>query len=91
MKSARKEDKFSNLIDLFQNLIDEENRQRTELSVNLIRQKEAENEANESKRENKKNEKDKKNKCFRCSRSSHAKEKCSTINSEYIECHKTNH
>ncbi len=50
MKSARKENKFSNLIELFQNLADEENRQKAETTVNLTRQKEAEN---ESKRGNK--------------------------------------
>ncbi len=59
MKSARKENKFSNLIELFQNLTDEDNCQRAESSVNLIK-KEAENETNESKRENSKDEEDKK-------------------------------
>ncbi len=101
MKSIRKEKKFSNLIELFQNLADKENRQKVETTVNLTRQKEAEN---ESKRENNKDEEnkkddsnekndsnDKKNKCFRCDRSSHSKEKCSTINSECTKCHKTDH
>ncbi len=103
MKSARKENEFSNLTELFQNLTDEENRQRAESSVNLIR-KEAENEINESKRRdnkdeedkkddsNKKNESnDKKNKCFRRDRSPHSKEKCSVVNCECIECHKIGH
>jgi alpha-ketoglutarate-dependent taurine dioxygenase len=99
MKSARKKNKFSNLIELFQNLTDEENRQRAESVINLIR-KGAEN---ESKRENKKNENkknesneenesnDKKNKCFRCDRSPHSKEKCSIVNSECTKCHKIDH
>jgi hypothetical protein len=74
MKSARKENKFSNLIELFQNLVDEENRQKVETTVNLTRQKETEN---KSKRGDNKDEEDKKNdlneendskknKCFRC-------------------------
>jgi hypothetical protein len=89
MKSARKEDKFSNLTDLFQTLADEKNRQRTKSTINVIR-KEA---GNESKREDKKSEKDKKNKnkYFRCDRLSQSKEKCFAINSECIECHKTDH
>ncbi len=74
MKSARKKDKFSNLDELFQNLVDEENRQRAESMVNVIR-KGAEN---ESKRGNNKGEENKdesnegnesngkKNKCSRC-------------------------
>jgi rubrerythrin len=54
MKSTRKENKFPNLTDLFQNLADEENRQKAEsATINLTRQKEAENDTNESKRENK--------------------------------------
>jgi hypothetical protein len=98
MKSTRKENKFLKLIDLFQNLIDEENRQRAEsATINLARQR-AEN---KSKRENSKDEEDKKNdsneendkknKCSRYDRSSHSKEKCSIVNSECIECHKTDH
>ncbi len=66
MKSARKENKFSNLIELFQNLADEENRQKAEsATINLARKKGA---GNESKREDNKGEenKKKKNKCFRC-------------------------
>jgi hypothetical protein len=47
MKSTRKENKFSNMTDLFQNLIDEENRQKADTTVNLTRQKEAGNESNE--------------------------------------------
>jgi hypothetical protein len=63
MKSTRKENKFPNLTDLFQNLADEENRQKVEsATINLTRQKEAEN---EPKRENNKRE-DKKNKCSKC-------------------------
>ncbi len=99
MKSARKENKFSNLIDLFQNLADEENRQKAEsATINLTRQKEAKNDTNESKRENKKNESneknelnDKKNKCFRCDRSPYPKEEYSVVNFECIECYKTDH
>jgi hypothetical protein len=99
MKSARKENKFSNLTELFQNLIDEKNRQRAESVVSVIR-KEA---GNESKRENNKGEEDKddsnekneqnnkKNKCSRCDRSPHSKEKCPIINFECTECHKTGH
>jgi hypothetical protein len=60
MKSARKEDKFLFLINLFQNLVDEKNRQRAENVINLIKQKEAEinrnNQSESNKRENKKNE-----------------------------------
>jgi hypothetical protein len=97
MKSARKENKFSNLTDLFQNLADEKNRQKAEsATINLARQR-AENGTNESKRgdnkgeEDKKDENDKKNKCFRCDRSSYLKEKCSIVNFECIECHKIDH
>ncbi len=81
MKSARKENKFSNLIELFQNLADEENRQKVETTISFVRQKEAENEPN---RKNKKNEEDKKkkNKYSRCDRSSHSKEKCPAVNFE---------
>ncbi len=101
IKSARKKDKFSNLSDLFQNPIDEKNRQRAESSVNLIRK---ETETNESTRENNKDKEnkkdasnkendsnDKKNKCSRCDRLSHSKEKCSIVNFECIECHKIDH
>jgi hypothetical protein len=103
MKSTRKENKFSNLIELFQNLVDEENRQKAETTINLARQR-AEN---ESKREDNKDEEDKKNdlnesnegnesndkknKCFRCDRSSHSNEECSIVNFECIECHKIDH
>ncbi len=59
MKSTRKENKFSNLID-------EKNRQRVEsATINLARQR-AKNETNESKEENKKDKEDKNNQCFRC-------------------------
>jgi ribosomal protein S14 len=95
MKSTRKKNKFSNLIELFQNLVDEENRQKAETTINLTKQKEA---GNEPKREDKKDESneknepnDKKNKCSRCGRSPHPKEECPTVNSECIECHKTDH
>jgi hypothetical protein len=37
MKSARKEKKFSFLTNLFQNLADEENRQRAENVINFIK------------------------------------------------------
>jgi uncharacterized protein YdaU (DUF1376 family) len=96
MKSARKEDKFLILINFFQNLVDEKNRQRAESVINLIKQKEAEinrNNQRDNKRRNKKNE-DKKNnlnenkKCFRCDREIHSKNECSTINFEFFECHK---
>ncbi len=84
MKSARKEDNFSNLSSLFQNLVDEKNRQRVESMINVTKKK-AEN---KPKRENKKNElhdeNDKKNKCFRYDQSSHSKEKCSIVNFECI-------
>jgi hypothetical protein len=98
MKSARKKNKFSFLISLFQNLADEENRQRAESVINFTK-KEAEinrNNQKSNKRENKKNE-DKKNgsnedkKCIRCDRASHSKDECPTINSECFECHKTGH
>jgi hypothetical protein len=103
MKSARKEDKFFFLISLFQNLVDEKNRQRAEKMINFIK-KEAEinrNNQKGNKRKNKKNE-DKKNdqndsndengkKCTRCDRASHSKNECPTINSECFECHKIDH
>jgi hypothetical protein len=101
MKSVRKENKFSFLISLFQNLADEENRQPTESVINLIKQKEAEiNRNNQSERgnkqknkknENKKNGSNENKKCIRCDRVSHSKNECSAINSECFECHKTGH
>ncbi len=102
MKSVRKKDKFLILISLFQNLVDEKNRQRAEDVINLIKQKEAEinrNNQRDNKRKNKKNE-NKKNdendsnddkKCIRCDRVNHSKNECSTINSECFECHKIDH
>jgi hypothetical protein len=100
MKSIRKENKFSFLTSLFQNLANEENRQRAESVINFIK-KEAEinrnNQSKSNKRENKKNE-NKKNddsnddkKCIRCDRVSHSKKKCSTINFECFDCHKIDH
>jgi hypothetical protein len=107
MKSVRKENKFSFLTNLFQNLANEENRQRAESVINFIK-KEAEinrNNQKDNKRENKKNE-NKKNdnddnndendsnddkKCIRCDRVNHSKNECSTINSECFECHKIDH
>jgi hypothetical protein len=95
MKSVRKENKFSFLISLFQNLANEENRQRAESVMNLIkRDKIKENNQENDKQENKKNgnknndSNDKKNKCTKCDRVSHSKNECSTINSECFECHK---
>ncbi len=99
MKSACKEDKFLILISLFQNLVDEKNRQRAENVINLIKRDEIKknNQSREdNKRKNKKNE-DKKNdsnenkKCIRCDRDTHSKNECSAINSECFECHKTGH
>jgi hypothetical protein len=100
MKSARKEDKFLILISLFQNLVDEKNRQRAENVINLIkRDKIKKNNQRDNKRKNKKNE-NKKNdengsnddkKCTRCDRVSHSKNECSAINFECFECHKTGH
>jgi hypothetical protein len=87
MKSARKENKFPNLTELFQNLADEENRQKAETTINLARQRAG----NGLKREDKKGGGNKKNKCFRCGRSPHAKEECPAVNSECTECHKTGH
>jgi hypothetical protein len=98
MKFVRKEDKFFILISLFQNLVDEKNRQRAENVINFIK-KEAEinrNNQKNNKRENKKNE-NKKNdsnentKCIRCDRDTHSKNECSAINSECSECHKIEH
>ncbi len=62
IKSTQKEDKMSNLINLFQNLVYEENRQKIETLVNFARQKETENETSESKRKNKKKRDKKKQK-----------------------------
>jgi hypothetical protein len=99
MKSVRKENKFSFLISLFQNLANEENRQRTENVINLIKQKEAEinrnnqrdNKRKNKKNENKKNDSNENKKCIRCDRDIHSKNECSTINSECFECHKIDH
>ncbi len=103
MKFARKENKFFFLISLFQNLVDEKNRQRAENVINLIKRDEIKrNNQRNNKRKNKKNE-DKKNdsndendsnddkKCTRCDSVSHSKDECSTINSECFECHKIDH
>jgi hypothetical protein len=93
LKSARKKDKFSNLGELFQNLTDEENRQRAESVVNVTR-KGAENEpkrGDNKDEEDKKNENGKKDKCSRCGRSPDSKEECPAVNFECIECHKTGH
>jgi mannitol-specific phosphotransferase system IIBC component len=107
MKSARKENKFSILISLFQNLADEKNRQLAESVINLIKQKEAKiNRNNQSKKDNKRKNKKNKNKkndsnnendsnddkkYIKCDRVNHSKNECSTINSECSECHKTDH
>jgi hypothetical protein len=94
MKSVRKENKFSFLISLFQNLADEENRQRAESVVNLMKQKEAEIKSNKrgnKKNENKKNDSNENKKCTKCDRDTHSKNKCSTINSKCFECHKIDH
>ncbi len=102
MKSIRKENKFSFLINLFQNLANEENRQRAEKMINFIK-KEAEIKSNKQenkKNENKKNDNDDNNdenhsnddkKCIRCDRVSHSKNECSTFNSKCFECHKIDH
>jgi hypothetical protein len=105
MKSARKENKFSFLTSLFQNLADEENRQRAESVINFIKREAEINRNNQrsNKRENKKNE-NKKNddsndendsnddkKCTKCDRVSHSKDECSAINSECFDCHKIDH
>jgi hypothetical protein len=102
MKFARKKDKFFTLISLFQNLVDEKNRQRAENVINLIKRDEIKkNNQRSNKRKNKKNE-NKKNdqndsnndndkKCIRCNRVSHSKNEYSTINSECSECHKIDH
>jgi hypothetical protein len=90
MKSARKENKFLFLTSLFQNLANEENCQRAESVMNLIK-KETEiksNKREDKKNENKKNDQnndnnhDKKNKCTKCDRVNHSNKKCLTINSE---------
>jgi hypothetical protein len=100
MKFVRKEDKFFILISLFQNLVDEENRQRVESVINLIKRDEIKrNNQKSNKRKDKKNE-DKKNdendsnddkKCTRCDRDIYSKNECSTINSECSKCYKINH
>ncbi len=105
MKSARKENKFSFLTSLFQNLANEENRQRAESVINFIKkeaeinrnnQSEKDNKRRNKKNENKKNDQNDSNddndkKCTRCDRVNHSKNECSTINSECFECHKTDH
>jgi predicted alpha/beta superfamily hydrolase len=97
MKSARKKDKFLILISLFQNLVDEKNRQRAESVINLTKKEAEINQNNQSKEdnkrknkknENKKNDSNENKKCFRCDRETHSKNECSAINSECSECHK---
>jgi hypothetical protein len=99
MKSARKKNKFFTLISLFQNLVDEKNRQRAESVINFIK-KETEinrnnqkgNKRGDKKNENKKNDENGSNdgkKCTRCDRASHSKNECPAINSECSKCHKT--
>ncbi len=100
MKFARKENKFFILISLFQNLVDEKNRQRAESVINLTKRDEIKkNNQRNNKRKNKKNE-NKKNdendsnddkKCIRCDRVSHSKNECSIIKSECFECYKIDH
>jgi hypothetical protein len=102
MKSARKENKFSFLTSLFQNLANEENHQCAENVINFIK-KETEinrnyqsenNKRRDKKDENKKNDSHGSNddkKCTKCDRVSHSKKKCSTINSECFDCHKIDH
>jgi hypothetical protein len=98
MKSARKENKFSFLISLFQNLANEENRQRAENVINFIK-KEAEinrnnqrnNKRKDKKNENKKNDSNENKKCMKCDRETHSKNEYSTINSECFECFKIDH
>ncbi len=78
MKSARKENKFSSFTSLFQNLGNEENRQRAESVVNFIK-KEAEinrnnqrdNKRRNKKNENKKNDSNENKKCIKCDRVNH--------------------
>jgi hypothetical protein len=101
MKSARKKNKFSFLTSLFQNLANEENRQRAERVVNFIkkgakinRNNQRDNKRRDKKNENKKNDENDSNddkKCTRCDRVSHSKDECPTINSECSECHKIDH
>ncbi len=98
MKFARKENKFSFLTSLFQNLANEENRQRVERVINFIK-KEAEikennqksNKRRNKKNENKKNDSNENKKCIKCDRDTHSKNECSTINSKCFECHKIDH
>ncbi len=98
MKSARKENKFSFLTSLFQNLANEENRQRAENVINFIK-KEAEinrnnqrnNKRKDKKNENKKNDSNENKKCMKCDRETHSKNEYSTINSECFECFKIDH
>ncbi len=100
MKFARKEDKFFTLISLFQNLVDEKNRQRVENVINLIKRdkikkiNQKDNKREDKKNENKKNDENDSNddkKCIRCNRVNHSKNECSTISSECFECHKIDH
>jgi hypothetical protein len=97
MKFARKEDKFLILISLFQNLVDEKNRQRAESVTNLIKRDEIKrnnqksNKRKNKKNENKKNDSNEDKKCSRCDRETHSKNECSAINSECSECHKIDH
>ncbi len=98
MKSVRKKNKFSFLTSLFQNLANEENRQRTESVINFTkkgaeinRNNQENNKRRNKKNENKKNGSNENKKCTRCDRASHSKDECSAINSECFECHKTDH
>jgi hypothetical protein len=100
MKSVRKENKFSFLTSLFQNLANEENRQRAESVVNFIKkgaeinrnnQSRGDNKRGDKKNEDKKDDSNENKKCTRCGRASHSKDECSAINSECFECHKTGH
>jgi hypothetical protein len=98
IKSVRKENKFSFLTNLFQNLANEENRQQTENVINFIKKKAEINRNNQSKRdnkrrdkknENKKNSSNRNKKCIKCNRVNYLKNECSTINSKYFECYKS--
>jgi hypothetical protein len=105
MKSIRKKNKLFTLISLFQNLVDEKNRQRAESVINFIKkeaeinrnnQSEKDNKRKNKKNENKKNDQNDSNddndkKCFKCDRETHSKNECSTINSECSECYKIDH
>jgi hypothetical protein len=98
MESARKEDKFPFLTSLFQNLADEENRQRAESVINFIkkeaginRNNQKDNKRGDKKNGDKKNDSNENKKCTRCGRASHSKDECPAINSECSECHKTGH